>query len=300
MSDVFELDPPGTGVADEATEFEAPTRRALHRLADNRLNLVVVAGLAMLLLVAVAAPWISPHHPTNPSGIPLEGASWRHPFGTDDIGRDVFSRLLHGTRISVYVGLGATAIATVIGVPLGMASGYFGKWADTVAMRLVDGMLAFPPIILAMATVAVLGPNLRNTILAVGIVQVPRFARQSRALVTSLREREFVQASRALGGGHAHIMGRILLPNITPIVMVQMSLTFATAVLTEAALSFLGLGAQPPTPSWGAMLNTGKVLLGHNPWIAVGAGSAIFVTVLLFTLLGDTVSDLLNPFRTRG
>lgn len=276
---------------------ESRARRRWRRLTENKLNLLTMLLLVALVCVAVFSDLIAPFSATKPAGLPISLPSWDHLLGTDEIGRDVFSRVIHGTRISLYVGLGATTIALLLGVPLGMISGYFGRFTDSLIMRLVDGMLAFPPIILAMATVAVLGPNLRNTIIAIGVVQVPRFARQARAVASSMREREFVQASRALGGSHLHVMTRALLPNMAPVITVQATLTFATAVLTEAALSFLGLGAQPPTASWGAMLNTGKTLLSLNPWIAVGSGMAIFVTVLLFTLLGDTLTDLLNPYR---
>jgi len=165
-------------------------------------------------------------------------------------------------------------------------------------MRTTDGLLAFPPIILAMAMVAVLGTNLRNTIIAIGVVQIPRFARLVRGMALSLKESEFITAGRALGASHVYLMQRSLLPNLTSIILVQFTLTFATAVLTEAALSFLGLGAQPPAPSWGAMLLAGKALVSTNPYLALGAGSAIFITVLVFTLLGDTLTDLLNPYRT--
>jgi peptide/nickel transport system permease protein len=278
----------------------AESRRWYRRLADNKLSLVVAILVVCLVVVALCSSLIAPFDAMKPAGMPMEPPSRHHLLGTDEIGRDVFSRILIGSRVSLYVGLGATAIAMLLGVPLGMISGYFGRFIDSVLMRAVDGMLAFPPIILAMATVAVLGPNLRNTIIAIGVVQIPRFARQSRALTSSLREREFVQASRVLGGSHVHVMLRTLLPNMAPIVLVQASLTFATAVLTEAALSFLGLGTQPPRPSWGGMLSSGKTLLSLNPWIAIGAGSAIFCTVLLFTLLGDTFSDLFNPHRSRG
>jgi peptide/nickel transport system permease protein len=279
-------------------EEEARARR-WRRLTQNKLNLLTVVLLVALVAIAVLSDLIAPFSATEPAGLPISKPSWDHLLGTDEIGRDVFSRVIYGSRISLYVGLGATAIALVVGVPLGMVSGYFGRLLDSVIMRMVDGMLAFPPIILAMATVAVLGPNLRNTIIAIGVVQVPRFARQSRAVASSMREREFVQASRSLGGSHLHVMARALLPNMAPVITVQATLTFATAVLTEAALSFLGLGAQPPTASWGAMLNTGKTFLSLNPWIAVGSGLAIFFTVLLFTLLGDTVTDLMNPYRIK-
>lgn len=219
--------------------------------------------------------------------------------------RKLFSNKLHVFTVSLFLGLILVAIfadliapygaVEVVGVPMGIISGYFGGKTDTIMMRTTDGLLAFPPIILAMATVAALGPNLRNTIIAIGVVQIPRFARLIRGQTLVLREAEFVVAARAIGGSHRYIMSTALLSNLMSLIFVQFTLTFATAVLTEAALSFLGLGAQPPHPSWGGMLDTGKTLLALNPWIAVGAGSAIFLTVLVFTLLGDTLNDMLKP-----
>ena len=205
-----------------------PPRRWWAPLVTNRLNLLAVVLLVVLFAIAAFASVIAPHSSTRPSGLPVEGPSWSHWFGTDEIGRDVFSRLLHGARISLIVGFGATGIAMAVGVPLGLVSGFFGRRVDAVIMRVVDGMLAFPPIILAMATVAVLGPDLRNTIIAIGVVQVPRFARQVRAMTTSLREREFVLAARVMGAGPVHIMSRAVMPNLFPVVMVQFTLTFAT------------------------------------------------------------------------
>ncbi|HVR33651.1 MAG TPA: ABC transporter permease [Acidimicrobiia bacterium] len=273
--------------------------RRWRALVGNKLHLFTMVAALGLLALAVFADALAPYGATDVVGFAVDLPSSEFWLGTDEIGRDVFSRVIFGSRISLYVGFGATAIAVAFGVPLGIASGYFGKLVDTVTMRVTDGLLAFPPIILAMATVAVLGPNLRNTIIAIGVVQIPRFARLVRGVTLSLRSSEFVLAARALGGSHLYIMARSLLPNLVSITTVQFTLTFATAVLTEAALSFLGLGVQPPTPSWGRMLGTGKTLLSMNPWIAVGAGSAIFVTVLIFTLLGDTLSDLLNPYRRK-
>ncbi len=248
-----------------------------------------------LILVAIFADLIAPYGATEVIGIPIQAPNWDFWLGTDEIGRDVYSRIIFGSRISLYVGFGATAIAVIFGVPMGIVSGYFGGKTDTIMMRITDGMLAFPPIILAMATVAVLGPNLRNTIIAIGVVQIPRFARLIRGQTLALRDAEFVVAARAVGGSHPYIMSTALLSNLVSLIFVQFTLTFATAVLTEAALSFLGLGAQPPHPSWGGMLDTGKTLLSLTPWIAVGSGSAIFLTVLVFTLLGDTLNDLFKP-----
>lgn len=275
-------------------------RRMWRTILGNKLHLLTLVLFLGLLAVAVFASVIAPHGARDVVGLPIELPSSKYWLGTDEIGRDVFSRVIYGSRISLYVGFAATSISVVFGVPMGIISGYFGRLVDTITMRLTDGLLAFPPIILAMATVAVLGPNLRNTIIAIGVVQIPRFARLVRGVTLSLRDSEFVTAARALGGSHSYIMARAILPNLTSIILVQFTLTFATAVLTEAALSFLGLGAQPPTPSWGGMLDTGKTLLASNPWIAVGAGSAIFLTVLVFTLLGDTLSDVLNPYHVRS
>jgi peptide/nickel transport system permease protein len=275
-------------------------RRMLRTITGNKLHLLTLVLFLGLLVVAAFANVIAPHGAREVVGLPIELPSPQFWLGTDEIGRDVFSRVIYGSRISLYVGFAATTISVVFGVPMGIISGYLGGLVDTITMRLTDGLLAFPPIILAMATVAVLGPNLRNTIIAIGVVQIPRFARLVRGVTLSLRDSEFVTAARALGGSRPYIMARAILPNLTSIILVQFTLTFATAVLTEAALSFLGLGAQPPTPSWGGMLDTGKTLLASNPWIAVGAGSAIFLTVLVFTLLGDTLSDVLNPHHVRS
>ncbi len=282
-------------MAGPATPYTSNARRRWRKLFSNKLHVLTVSLFVSLILVAIFADLIAPHGAIEVVGLPIQTPSWDFWLGTDEIGRDVYSRIIYGSRISLYVGFGATAIAVVFGVPMGIISGYFGSSTDTVMMRVTDGMLAFPPIILAMAMVAALGPNLRNTIIAIGVVQIPRFARLIRGQTLALREAEFVVAARSIGGSHGYIMSNAVLSNLVSLILVQFTLTFATAVLTEAALSFLGLGAQPPQPSWGGMLDTGKTLLALNPWIAVGAGSAIFLTVLVFTLLGDTVNDLLKP-----
>jgi peptide/nickel transport system permease protein/oligopeptide transport system permease protein len=270
-------------------------KRRWRRLFSNKLHVLTVSLFLGLILVAIFADLIAPYGSVEVVGFPIQAPSWSFWLGTDEIGRDVYSRIIFGSRISLYVGFGATAISVIFGVPMGIISGYFGGKTDTIMMRATDGLLAFPPIILAMATVAALGPNLRNTIIAIGVVQIPRFARLIRGQTLALRDAEFVVAARATGGSHVYIMSTAVLSNLVSLIFVQFTLTFATAVLTEAALSFLGLGAQPPHPSWGGMLDTGKTLLALNPWIAVGAGSAIFLTVLVFTLLGDTLNDLLKP-----
>jgi len=272
--------------------------RPWRRLRGNALSVGVVIALAGVVGIAVVAEFIAPYGPFEVVGAPVQRPSRAHWLGTDEIGRDVLSRLVIGTRITLVAGLVATLIALAIGVPMGLVSGYYGRGLDTVMMRITDGLLAFPPIILAMATVAVLGPNLTNTMIAIGVVQIPRFSRLVRAVTLATKQLEYVQAARALGGDDFHIIRRVIFPNVASMVFVQFSLAFATAVLTEAGLSFLGLGAQPPSPSWGLMLDLGRKLLSKNPFYALSAGAAVFLIVLVFTLLGDTLRDFFDPFQT--
>ena len=271
--------------------------RSLSRLRRNVLSLGVIFALAGVLGLAVAAEFVVPYGPFAVVAAPVQRPSPAHWLGTDEIGRDVLSRLVVGTRITLLAGLVATLIAVVIGVPMGLVSGYYGRGLDAAMMRITDGLLAFPPIILAMAMVAVLGASLTNTMIAIGIVQIPRFSRLVRAVTLATKPLEYVQAARALGGDDFHIIRRAIFPNVASMVFVQFSLAFATAVLTEAGLSFLGLGAQPPSPSWGLMLDLGRKLLSKNPFYALSAGAAVFLVVLVFTLLGDTLRDLLDPFQ---
>ena len=270
----------------------------LGRLRRNALSVAVVAALAGVVGLAGAADYIAPYRPLAVVAPPVQRPSRAHWLGTDEIGRDVLSRLLVGTRITLVAGLVATMIAVAVGVPMGLVSGYYGRGLDAAMMRITDGLLAFPPIILAMAMVAVLGASLTNTMIAIGIVQVPRFSRLVRAVTLATKQLDYVQAARAIGAGDSHILRRVIFPNVASMVAVQFSLAFATAVLTEAGLSFLGLGAQPPSPAWGLMLDLGRKLLSKNPYYALSAGTAVFLVVLLFTLLGDTLRDLLDPFQT--
>jgi peptide/nickel transport system permease protein len=272
--------------------------RPLGRLRRNVLSLAVVAALAGVVGVAGAADYLVPYRPLAVVAAPVQRPSRAHWLGTDEIGRDVLSRLLVGTRITLVAGLVATMIAVAVGVPMGLVSGYYGRGLDAAMMRITDGLLAFPPIILAMAMVAVLGASLTNTMIAIGIVQVPRFSRLVRAVTLATKQLDYVQAARAIGAGDTHILRRVIFPNVASMVAVQFSLAFATAVLTEAGLSFLGLGAQPPSPAWGLMLDLGRKLLSKNPYYALSAGAAVFLVVLLFTLLGDTLRDLLDPRLT--
>ena len=266
------------------------------RLLKNRLAAAGGVLLLGFLLLAVTAPLAAPRDPYAQNLYErLQPPSLANPFGTDDFGRDVLSRVIHGARISLRVGVVAVLIALVLGVPIGLVAGYWGGALDQVLMRAMDLMLAFPSILLAIAIVAVLGPGLENAMLAVGIVAVPQYARLVRASALSVRGQDYVQAVRALGAGDFHILFFSVLPNCLTPLIVQSTLGLATAILDAAGLSFLGLGAQPPLPEWGAMLTGGRELVLRAPWVLTFPGVAIFLTVLAFNLLGDGLRDALDP-----
>jgi peptide/nickel transport system permease protein len=271
-------------------------RRRLRHLARHRPALV---GLLVLLATAAAAtlaPWISPYDPNvQVWEQALQAPSGRHWLGTDEFGRDVLTRIVFGGRISLVVGFLAVAIAAGLGVPLGLVSGYSGGRTDVVIMRIMDVLLAFPAILLALAIVGALGPGVRNAIIAVGIVAIPAFARVVRGATLVVRAQEYVDAARALGGRAPRILTRHVLPNAAAPVIVQATLGVGTAILSSAGLSFLGLGAQPPTPDWGGMLASGREFMLQAWWIATFPGLAIMVTVLGFNLVGDALRDLLDP-----
>ncbi|MGH2375322.1 MAG: ABC transporter permease [bacterium] len=266
------------------------------RFLRNRvapIGLVIIGGS---ILVAALAPSIVPHDirrmsPQNalapPSSIYL--------FGTDEFGRDVFSRVIVGSRISLVVAFLSVLTALALGTTVGLAAGYYGGWWDGVSMRAMDVIFAFPAILLAIAIMAVLGTSLFNLVIAIGIVYTPQFARVARAAALGVRSLEFVEAARALGLDNLRIVGRHIIPNVLAPVIVQVSLSLSLAILSESALSFLGLGTQPPTPSWGNMLSEGRQFLELAPWNAVFPGLAIMVVVLGFNLLGDGLRDLLDP-----
>jgi ABC-type dipeptide/oligopeptide/nickel transport system permease subunit len=259
-----------------------------------------MAGLVLFLTLSVLsflAPVIAPYPYERFVGPPLQPPGAKFLLGTDEIGRDILSRMLYGGRTSLTVGVSAALVALATGLPLGLISGYYGGAYETVIMRLMDGLLAFPGLMLALAAIAVLGPNLRNTIIAIAIVSVPVFSRLTRASVLVFKEREFVQAVRGMGAGDPRILFRTILPSAVPPLTVQFSLTFANAVLAEAGLSFLGLGVQPPLPSWGMMLNTGKNVMAVSPQYPVVAGAAVFLVVLSLNLVGDGLRDALDPFQ---
>ena len=285
----------------EGTRVDVPgLRTRLGRLA--RRNPIGVLGLAVLLIVvflAIFAGQIAPFDPAAQPAERLTAPNQTYLFGTDEFGRDVFSRVVWGTRISLYVGVVSVAIALVIGVNLGLISGYYGGWADSIIMRIVDVLFAFPTIILAITITGILGPSLTNATVAIGLVYAPVFARVTRGPVLSVINLDYVEAARTVGASDRRIILRYVLPNIAAPLIVQTTLALSTAILAEAALSYLGLGTQPPTPSWGTMLGTGRKFLELSPWIAIFPGVAIMITVLAFNLMGDGLRDVLDP-RLRG
>jgi peptide/nickel transport system permease protein len=263
----------------------------------------LVAGAVIVMIVvssAVLAPRLAPHDPIEQAfSNQLLAPSLAHPFGTDEFGRDIFSRVIYGARIALIVGVVADGIAAVLGVILGVASGYFGGRMDAWLMRMVDVMLAFPYLLLAMIVVAILGPSLVNAMIAIGVVYTPQFARVVRSAVLQIKEEDFVEAARAVGAGWLRILSRSILPNILSPIIVMATLTVGFMIVETAGLSFLGLGASPPTPEWGSMLATGRSFMLTAPWIATFPGLAILVTVIGFNLIGDGMRDLLDP-RLRG
>jgi peptide/nickel transport system permease protein len=268
----------------------------LARLGRRGTGKVGLAILTTLVAGALLGPALAPRDPlAQDLARRLAPPSGEHWLGTDEFGRDVLSRLLHGTRLSLFVGIVSVGIGLALGGALGLVTGYFGGWVDLVGMRLVDVMLAFPSILLAVVVVAVLGPSLAHAMIAVGIVGVPAYARLIRAQVLSVRALPFVEADRALGARDGRILVRTVLPHCTAPLLVQASLGLATAILDAAGLSFLGLGAQPPVPEWGAMLGHGRDYVIHAPWILVAPGVAILLTVLGFNLVGDSLRDALDP-----
>lgn len=225
----------------------------------------------------------------------LSPPSWKHVFGTDDVGRDILSRVIYGSRISLQAGVFTVALALAAGLPLGLAAGFFGGRIDNLIMRAIEVVLSFPTLVLALGITAVLGPNLMNALFAIGIVFIPHFARLIRGQVLSVKENEYINAARALGARDMRVMGLHVLPNCLAPILVQSSFSVSFAILVEAALSFLGLGTQPPTPSWGIMLAMGQGYLEQAPWLGAFPGLAIFLTVLGFNLLGDGLRDALDP-----
>ncbi|MBI3979533.1 MAG: ABC transporter permease [Chloroflexi bacterium] len=268
----------------------------LRRLAQNGLAVAGAAILTVIAVLAVFAPLLAPYDPLqmNPQQL-LEGPSLMHPFGTDEFGRDILSRIIWGARISLAVGAISVGLALTVGLALGLLSGFYGGLLDDLISRLLDVVFAFPAVLLALGIVGLLGPNLQNVMVAIGVVYTPVFARVTRASVLSARERDYIEAARVCGATSFRLVSRHILPNVAAPLVVQTSLSLSLAILAEASLSFLGLGTQPPEPSWGTMINTGQRMIEFSPWVAVFPGLAIMLAVLAFNLLGDGLRDALDP-----
>ncbi|WP_284141075.1 MULTISPECIES: nickel transporter permease [unclassified Virgibacillus] len=269
---------------------------ALTRIIKSKTSLIGLCIILLLIITAIFAPIIATHSTTDQSIVNrYQPPSSEHILGTDELGRDIFSRIVYGTRISIQIGVISVGISLVIGVLLGGLAGYFGRWVDQIIMRIIDIMMAFPSILLAIALVAVLGKSLTNAMIAVGLVGIPQFARIVRATVLSVKETEYIEAARSIGAKHRRILFQHVLPNSLAPIIVQATLGIGTAILDAAGLSFLGLGAQPPTPEWGAMLSDGRAALQTAPWVVAFPGLAIFLVVLGFNLFGDGLRDALDP-----
>jgi peptide/nickel transport system permease protein len=291
MTDIA-LDP--SLLADDA--IESPTRRALRRLFKRKGAVFGLAIVVLFVALAILAPLVSPYDPAAQSWTAVRKApSTLHWFGTDEVGRDVLARVIYGARASLLAGVISVGIALSVGVPLGLIAGYAGGPLDALLSRITDAMLACPFLILAIALAAFLGPSLGNAMIAIGITTTPIFVRLTRGQVMAVKVEDYVEAARALGNPRWRIALIHILPNILPALLVQATLSIAAAIIAEASLSFLGLGQQPPAPSWGSMLNSAQRFLTNSPWMAVWPGLAIFLTVLSFNLVGDGLRDALDP-----
>jgi len=289
---------PASHTGPQADAGESPTARALRRLFRRKGAIVGLIVLALFIAMAVFAPLIAPYDPNAQTWTAVRRApSGLHWFGTDDVGRDVLARVMYGARASLVAGMVSVGIALAIGVPLGLIAGYLGGFIDALLGRITDAMLACPFLILAIALAAFLGPSLRNAMIAIGITTTPILLRLTRGQVMAVKVEDYVEAARAVGNPRWRIVIFHILPNIMPALLVQATLSIAAAIIAEAALSFLGLGQQPPAPSWGSMLNSAQRFLVNAPWMAVWPGLAIFLTVLSLNLLGDGLRDALDPHR---
>ena len=268
----------------------------LHHLLENKIALSCISVLVLFLLMAVGAAHLTPYDPYHAS--PEEALlppSWSHPMGTDLIGRDILSRVLFGARISMVIGFVSIGISATIGVMLGLIAGYYGRLIDSIIMRFIDTLMAFPGILLALTVIALLGPGILNVMIAVGVGGIPSYARLVRGSVLSIKEEVYVEAARTIGARDRRIILAHILPNAFPPVLVLMSMSYGWALLSAAGLSFLGLGAAPPAVEWGAMLNDSRALLWVAPWTAIFPGIAIMCVVLSTNLLGDVLRDAIDP-----
>jgi peptide/nickel transport system permease protein len=282
-------------------QIDEPSRViSLRQLSHNR-SLLVGSGIILaLVIVAILAPLIAPYDPVKLAvGKRLSPPNWAFPFGTDEFGRDILSRVIYGTRLTLYVGIVAVGIGLVSGMTVGAVAAYAGGWVSGLLMRAIDFLYTFPDILIALGLVAFLGPSLTNAMVAIGISVIPYYARVTYSVVLVERSKTYFEAGQVIGAGHLRLILRHLLPNILPAIIVVASLGFSAAVLSAAALSFLGLGAQAPSPEWGLMLATGRNYVARCPWILVFPGIAIMIVVLGFNVLGDGIRDLLDPRQQR-
>jgi peptide/nickel transport system permease protein len=280
--------------------YEETTARSmwlitLQRLRRSKTAMVGLAIVVLLLLVAALASLIAPYSPTQTGPVSISPPTWDNLMGTDLLGRDVFSRVIHGSRVSVYVGVVSIIASLLIGIPLGTIAGFYGGRIDNLIMRLMDVMLAFPIFLLAIVLMVILEPSTMNVVLALAIVRIPILARIVRGSVLSVKENEYIEAVKALSLSQVRVLSRHVLPNCLAPIIVTSTLNIGNAIILEASLSFLGLGTQPPTPTWGWDLKQNLTLIEINPWITIFPGLAILVTVLAFNLLGDGLRDALDP-----
>ncbi len=279
-----------------ASSEQRSPNRAWRKLKANKGALVGLAIIAFFTILAIIAPLLPIPDPIATSWSAIRKApSAAHWFGTDDLGRDILSRMIWGAQASLMAGVFSVAIAVLIGVPFGLVSGYFGGWIDMVISRITEAFLAMPFLITAIALAAFLGPSLTNAMIAIGLSAMPIFVRLTRGQVLAVKTEEYIEGARSIGLRHLSIITRYILPNVLAPILVQATLTIATAIIAEASLSFLGLGQQPPAPSWGSMLNVAKNFLSQAPWMAMWPGIAIFLVVIGFNLLGDGLRDALDP-----
>lgn len=293
LSTQKDLQPPIMPAEEKAV---SPWVEAWRSFRKNKLALIGTIIVVFFILLAVFAPLIAPQG-INEQMLSkrLQAPSSQHWFGTDDFGRDIFSRVVYGARISLWVGFLAVIGSIVVGCLLGVVAGYYGKWVDTIISRIFDIMLAFPSILLAIAIVAVLGPSLRNALIAIAVINIPNFGRLIRSRVLSVKQEEYIMAAKAIGMSNSRILFRHVLPNSMAPIIVQGTLAIATAIIECAALGFLGLGAEAPNPEWGKMLSDAKAYLIQAPWTMIFPGLAIMLTVLGFNLMGDGLRDALDP-----
>ncbi len=278
--------PPATGI----------WRDALKRLRRHRLGMFGATIVVILIFTAIFGPYLAPYDPNEIDfSVRFSGPTLAHPLGTDDFGRDTLSRIMHGARVSLQVGIIAVSIAATAGTLLGLVAGYAGRIIDEVIMRAMDILFAFPAILLAIAILAALGKGITNAMIAIGIVYIPIFARIARGAVLSVRAEEFVESARAIGARDTRILFRHIFPNSLAPLIVEVTLSLAFAILAEAALSFFGLGTQPPDPSWGRMLSEGRAYFRQSAWMGIFPGLAIMITVMGFNFLGDGLRDSLDP-----